>query len=106
MQTYRTDMPVGGATFNAKWTLEHHGVAVPLTFGVDYTIAKILSIGPSFQYGLVFPAGGCAKLSFDQPNVIGNSFCANEAENKRVTKADGYSYWSLGLQVRVTFPPQ
>jgi len=90
---------------DAKYTLEHHGIGVPITLGVDYTIAKMFSIGPSFQYSLIFPAGACAKIGSDAPGYATNSFCASEAENKRVTAGKGYGVWSLGLSLRFTFPP-
>jgi hypothetical protein len=103
-QKYKAPVATTAGTMTADWTLEHHGVAVPLTLGVDYTIAKIFSIGPSFQYSLVFPAGACANVK--GANISGSSHCASEAENKRITTGQGYGVWSLALSLRVTFPPQ
>ncbi len=103
-QTYKIPTPVGNQTVVADWRLAHHGVAVPLTLGVDYKIlGGLLAVGPSFQYSMVFPAGGCAKVSAQ--GFAGNNFCASEEENKKITTAKGYGVWSLGLTVRLTFPP-
>jgi len=102
-QKYKGPVATTGGTMTADWTLEHHGVAVPIRIGVDYTIAKMFSIGPSFEYALVFPAGGCAKVN--AANLASMSLCADENENKRVTKANGYGVWSLGLSLRLTVPP-
>ncbi len=94
-------MTTNGAQIG-EWTLEHYGVAVPITLGVDYTIAKVFSIGPSFEYAPVIAAGACAKVS--GWNAQSASFCADESENKRVTSAKGYGVWSLGLSLRLTVP--
>lgn len=101
-QKYKAPVQTNLGPMTADWTLEHHGVAVPITLGVDYTIAKIFSIGPSFQYSIVFPAGACAKVKVAS---VSNSYCASEEENKRITEGKGYGVWSLALSLRVTFPP-
>lgn len=104
-QTYKGPFanPNGGAVAGVDHTLEHHGIGVPLTLGVDYTIAKIFSIGPSFQYTLVFPAGGCSK--YNAANFASTSSCASDGDSKRFAAAKGYGVWSLGLSLRFTFPP-
>lgn len=102
-QKYKGPVATGTGSMTADWTLEHHGVAVPITIGVDYTIAKMFSIGPSFEYALVFPAGACAKVN--AANLASASFCADESDQKRVTAAKGYGVWSLGLNLRLTVPP-
>jgi hypothetical protein len=90
-----------GSVPNVTHTFEHHGIGVPITLGVDYTIAKMFSVGPSFQYSLVFPAGGCAK--YNASGLASISDCA--ADNQRFTSLSGYGVWSLGLQLRLTVPP-
>lgn len=102
-QTYKAPVQTNLGPLGGDWTLEHHGVAVPISVGVDYTILKMLSIGPTFQYALVFPAGACAKVNV--ANAASSSFCSDEADNKRVTVGKGYGAWSLGLSLRFTFPP-
>lgn len=102
-QTYKQPITVSQGTFPTDWTLEHHGVAVPISVGVDYTILKMLSIGPTFQYALVFPAGACARIN--AANIASNNFCSDEQERLRVTAGKGYGVWSLGLSLRFTFPP-
>lgn len=102
-QTYNAPVPTTAGDIVGDYRLEHHGVAVPITVGVDYTIAKMFSIGPSFEYAIVFPAGGCAKLS--GPNLATASFCASDDEAKRLTAAKGYGVWSVGLNLRLTVPP-
>jgi hypothetical protein len=85
-----------------SWTLEHYGVAVPITLGIVYTIAKVFSIGPSFEYAPVIAAGACAKVSgWNAPSA---SFCADDSEDKRVTSAKSYGVWSFGLSLRLTVP--
>ncbi|MGZ3475490.1 MAG: hypothetical protein ACXVCJ_13435 [Polyangiales bacterium] len=100
-QTYKA--PTQG--IKADWTLEHHGVALPLTVGVDYSLpTKILSFGPFFTFAPTFNAGGCAKVSAAGFN--GNNFCTNESNDAlKITKSKGYSSWIVGLNVRFTFPP-
>lgn len=84
------------------WTLEHYGVAVPISIGIDYTIAKMFSFGPSLEYAPVVAAGACAKVSgWNAPSA---SFCADDSENQRVTRAKSYGVWSFGLSLRLTFP--
>lgn len=85
----------------ATYALEHHGIGVPLTLGVDYTLAKMFSFGPYFQYELVFPAGGCSTVNAN--NQASLKDCA--ADNKRFTAVKGYGIWSLGLSLRLTVPP-
>lgn len=102
-QTWKQPVLVSGRTFDVDHTLEHHGIGVPITLGVDYTIAKIFSVGPSFQYALIFPAGGCAK--YNASGLASTSYCASDNESKRITAAKGYGVWSLALSLRFTFPP-
>jgi hypothetical protein len=93
--------PNGSAFPGVTHTLEYHGIGVPITLGVDYTIAKMFSVGPSFQYALVFPAGGCAK--YNAQNLASVSDCA--ADNQRFTAVKGMGVWSIGLSLRLTVPP-
>jgi hypothetical protein len=103
MDTQKYKAPTQGV--NADWTLEHHGVALPLTVGVDWSLpTKILSFGPFFTFAPTFNAGGCARVS--APGFAGNDFCTNESkEPLKITKGKGYSSWVVGLNVRFTFPP-
>lgn len=104
-QTYKGPFrqPNGSAINGIDHTLEHHGIGVPITLGVDYTIAKIFSVGPSFQYTLIFPAGGCTKYNAAGFNSTSN--CASDSDRERFTSAKGYGVWSLALSLRLTFPP-
>ena len=79
------------------WSLQHHGVAVPITVGVDYPIIDMLSVGPSFQYTTVAQAGGCLKGS---AGGTSQSYCTDA--NPKVPKTDGYSVWSIGVNLRLT----
>jgi hypothetical protein len=104
-QTYKGPVSVSPTqSVQADWTLEHHGVALPLTIGVDWSLpTKILSFGPFFTFAPTFNAGGCAKVS---ALGSGNDFCTNESNaNLKFTKSKGYSSWVVGLNVRFTFPP-
>ena len=79
------------------WSLQHHGVAVPITIGVDYPVIDMLSIGPSFQYTTVAQAGGCLKGSAGGTSV---SECTDA--KVKIPKTDNYSVWSIGLNLRLT----
>ena len=85
-------------TIQADYTLEHHGVAVPIAIGVDYAVLPMLAIGPSFEYTTVAGAGGCAK--FGAGGVNGASLCTDG--NPQLTKSKGYGVWSIGLDLRLT----
>jgi hypothetical protein len=102
-QKYQAPVATNLGPRNADWTLEHHGVAIPLSIGVDYTFLGMLAVGPSFSYAFVVPAGGCAKVNLG--GLASNSYCADEDESKRITATKSYGVWSLGLNVRFTFPP-
>jgi hypothetical protein len=95
-QTFTLPTPTSAGTIPADWTLQHHGVAVPMTIGIDYNVS-VLSIGPSFEYAKVFNAGGCAKAS-----ALGtsSSFCTDDSHP--ITKGSSYGVWSIGLHARVT----
>ena len=82
---------------NVDWSLQHHGVAVPITVGVDYPIIDMLAIGPSFQYTTVAQAGGCLKGSAGGTSV---SECTDA--KIKIPKTDNYSVWSIGLNLRLT----
>ena len=101
-QSYTRDVDVqfsNGATgkLPGDWTLEHHGVAVPLGVGFDYKILPMLAIGPSFEYAVVASAGGCAKVAVQG---VSQSQCTDA--NPKLTTAKSYGVWSLGLDVRLT----
>lgn len=100
-QTWSQPVPTNRGPLPATYTLEYHGIGVPLTLGVDYTIAKMFSIGPSFQYSLIFPAGGCYKINAS--GLASISDCA--ADSQRFTSVKGMGVWSIGLQLRLTVPP-
>jgi hypothetical protein len=94
-QTYKHTI----SGINADWKLTHYGVAIPLTIGVDYRFLEYFGVGPSFQYAPVVPVAGCAAPT--APNVKTNSFCSTD-DGAKLTKADGYGVWSVGLDLRVT----
>ncbi len=98
-QTYKR--PYQGQ--NIDWTLRHHGVAVPIGIGVDYRVAPIFAIGPSFRYAIVNQAGGCLEASQNTSvGAVGNKQCTDAKELQRITKAEGYGAWSIGLDLRLT----
>ncbi len=89
-----------GATVDATVKLEHHGVGVPLAMGIDYRLTRALSIGPSFEYTLLFPIAGCATLSaLGQSNEI----CSNgSGASRKAVLAESTGAWTAGLDLRFT----
>ncbi|GAC1536967.1 MAG: hypothetical protein NVS3B10_29100 [Polyangiales bacterium] len=88
------------AVQGANATLTHYGVAIPIGVGIDYKVAPMLAIGPSFEYAYVAAAGGCAEFADARGNSA--SQCASAGPDQRVTAAKGYGAWSIGLDVRFT----
>ena len=84
-------------TIPADWSLDHHGVAVPIGVGFDYKVLPMFSIGPSFEYAFVASAGGCAKIT---AQGISQSQCTDA--NPKLTSAKSYNVWSIGLDLRLT----
>ena len=86
------------------WELKHHGVAVPLSVGVDYRLLPMLAVGPSFRYTVVNGAGGCMKLSANAGalGTASNSQCADADEFRRIVKLETYGAWNVGLDIRLT----
>jgi hypothetical protein len=93
------DRPI--ATVPATWTLVHHGIALPLGVGFDYRFAEFFGVGPSFFYTPVFAVAGCASADAQVPGFTSNSFCSDGSPPK-LTAANGYGVWSVGLDARVT----
>jgi hypothetical protein len=101
--TQSFDRPVmqGLTSYPTTWTLTHHGVAVPIGIGVDYRFLELFGVGPSFMYSPVIPVAGCAKPEVHVTGASSNNFCSNDSSPK-LTAANGYGVWSVGLDVRVT----
>jgi len=99
-QTYSRASAFPGV--NEKWTLHHHGIAIPIAIGIDYPVLPLLSIGPSFEYTIVSSAGGCAKVGADDPRFTSNSFCTDADDRLKITSSKSYSVWSIGLDVRLS----
>jgi hypothetical protein len=82
-------------------SLVHHGVAVPIGVGIDYRFLDVLGVGPSFFYSPVVAVAGCAGAQPQAPGYAGTNYCSNDSGPK-ITAANGYGVWSVGLDVRVT----
>jgi hypothetical protein len=95
--------PGGPVTLDADWEITHHGVVIPLAIGVHYRVLPILSVGPSFRYDIVLPAGGCLKgsASFGTASDT-DKYCTDEEDDRRIVEAEGYGVWSAGLDVKLT----
>lgn len=96
--TQSYDRSVGGVP--AAWSLVHHGVAVPIGVGLDYRFLDVLGVGPSFIYTPVVAAGGCATMTATVPGYAGRDYCTGG--QMKITEANGYGAWSVGLDVRAT----
>ncbi len=103
-QKWNGSVATTAGPMKGEYTLEHHGVAVPITLGVDYKIIPVLAAGLSFQYAPVFGVGGCLKISVPGA-TSGVSECTDAEANRRLTASKGYGMWSLGLNLRLTVPP-
>jgi len=66
------------------WTLEHYGVAVPITVGVAYTVAKMFS-------------GACAKVSGWNASSV--SFCAKREREQARDQRHGL--WRVVVRVEL-----
>lgn len=98
-QTFsRPAATASGSTVNAEWQLDTHSIGVPLGIGVDYRVTKAISVGPSFEYVILNPLAGCAKLS--AAGFQGNRLCTDSAGGALVAEASGA--WNLGLSIRLT----
>ena len=84
----------------AAWSLVHHGVALPIGVGLDNRFLDVLGVGPSFMYTPVVAAGGCATITPTVPGYVGNEYCTGG--QMKVTEANAYGAWSVGLDVRAT----
>ncbi len=96
--------PINGAgSLKADWEITHHGVVIPLGIGVGFRVLPMLTVGPSFRYDIVIPAGGCLKGTASLGAVSdSNKYCTDESDNRRVTEAKGYGVWSAGLDLKLT----
>lgn len=90
-----------GGSVQGDISLEHHAVSVPLAIGVDYRVAKFLSIGPSFELAINNPIAGCVTTS--ATGFAGTSYCSNSEPGKNFVKAESYVAWNAGLDAKVTF---
>ncbi len=90
-----------GQNVQADWSLEHHAISVPLSIGVDYRVAKFLSVGPSFEAAINSPVAGC--LSASASGFAGQTYCSNTEPGKSFVKAETYVAWNAGLDAKVTF---
>jgi hypothetical protein len=101
-QFKRTVMSTVGP-LSADWEIKHHGVVLPLGIGIGYRVIPMLSIGPSFRYDVVLAAGGCLKASASLGGISdSNSFCTDKEDDQRITEAEGYGVWSVGLDLKLT----
>jgi hypothetical protein len=95
--------PAGPVTLNADWEITHHGVVIPLGVGVGFRPLPMLSVGPSFRYDLVLPAGGCFQGTASLGAISDTSkYCTDEDDSQRITEAKSYGVWSLGLDLKLT----
>lgn len=96
-QNFHMPFSNAGTTLDATMKLEHHGVGIPLAFGVDYRLTRAISVGPSFEYTLLVPIAGCATVSVAGQ---GNDFCSGGTSNAIVAESTGA--WTAGLDIRFT----
>ena len=99
-QSFRHPTASNAGTINADWTIDHHAVSVPIGIGVDYRVAPMFSVGPSFEYAFAVPVAGCAAVSAN--GFSGASYCSNSGDGQKFMTASGYGVWSAGLDLKVT----
>ncbi len=100
-QSFSRPVATGNGNVQADWSLDHHAVAIPLSIGVDYRVAKFFSVGPSFEAAINTPIAGC--LSASAAGLAGQTYCSNTEPGKSFIKADTYVAWNAGLDAKVTF---
>jgi hypothetical protein len=102
-QKFKRAVATNVGPLEADWEIKHHGVVLPLGLGIGYRVIPMLGIGPSFRYDLVFPAGGCLKASASFGGISdSNSFCTDKEDFTRITEAEAYGVWSVGLDLKLT----
>jgi hypothetical protein len=89
-----------GGTARAEWQLDSHAIGIPLALGVDWRVTKALSIGPSFEYVIMNPIAGCAKMS--AAGFQGSRMCTDNDATQRTLVADAAGAFHVGLGVRLT----
>ncbi len=100
-QTYTlSTATTAGTDIDATVRVNHHGVAVPLSLGVDYRALPSLSVGPYVEYSIVNGVAGCTALS--APGVTGSSMCSNTAPGDQILDAKNYGVFSGGLNLKFT----
>jgi hypothetical protein len=99
-QSFQRSTPSNAGPVNADWTIDHHAVAVPLGIGIDYRLASMFSVGPSFTYAVAAPVAGCAGASAS--GFAGSNYCSNSGQGQGFIKANAYGVWSAGIDFRVT----
>ncbi|HVH48073.1 MAG TPA: hypothetical protein VM925_37325 [Labilithrix sp.] len=101
-QSFQRSIPTSnGGSVLGNVSLDHHAVSVPIAIGVDYRVAKFLSLGPSFELAINNPIAGCVTTS--APGFQGSTYCSNSEPGKNFVKAETYLAWSGGLDAKVTF---
>lgn len=83
---------------DAKWQADRHAIAVPIGIGIDYRATEWLSVGPSFEYVIMNPVAGCAKVSAS--GIPETKICSDDSSNGLVASNSGA--WNAGLMLRVT----
>jgi hypothetical protein len=101
-QSFQHPTPTSaGGSVNADISIEHHAVAIPIAIGVDYRVARFLSLGPSFEYTIASAVAGCVSTSAS--GFAGSTYCSNTEPGSHFVKANGYGVWTAGLDAKVTF---
>jgi hypothetical protein len=86
---------------HSQYLLEEQGLVASLSAGLDWRLAPVFSVGPSFGYSRVFPLRACVIVNVDQMSPVPG---VNTCSSPPVT-ADGYGVFFGGVYLKLTFGP-
>ena len=92
----------GGGFDNGNYLLDYHGLAIPISVGLDWRLAPVFAVGPFFTYEQAIPVGGCLQITVDQSRSgVGP---VNTCDGG-VAQAQTYGSILGGLFAKLTFDP-
>ncbi|MFO0676873.1 MAG: hypothetical protein U0169_10080 [Polyangiaceae bacterium] len=100
LQSYRRPVATNLGPRVTDWSLDHHGVAVPIGVGVDYRVLPRVAVGPSFEYAPVFGVAGCMSLGGGE--LTAQTICSLGSNVSGAIEARNYGSWTAALDVRLT----
>ncbi len=92
-------LPNGAGPDNGNYLIHYHGLAIPLSLGLDWRLAPGFAVGPVVTYEGAFPLGGCVRITVDQ--TVG-SFGPVATCDGSVVETHSYASVFAGIYAKVT----